>query len=190
MSTGVRFTVHDLELFPERLDGTRYEIVDGELFVSKAPHWHHQYTSGRITRAFHDWDPDERHGILIHTPGVIFSPEDAVIPDVIWVSRARWARLADPDGKFYAAPDLVIELLSAGAENERRDRDAKLKLYSVRGVREYWIVDWRSAMVSVFRRGPDAQLHAAATLGPDDGLTSPLLPGFSAQVSALCSAPA
>jgi Uma2 family endonuclease len=34
--------------------------------------------------------------------------------------------------------------------NERRDREAKLKLYSVEGVDEYWIVDWRVKAVSIF----------------------------------------
>jgi Uma2 family endonuclease len=35
---------------------------------------------------------------------------------------------------------LVIEILSPGDQNERRDRDLKRRLYSAHGVREYWIV--------------------------------------------------
>jgi hypothetical protein len=35
-----RWTVADLELFPD--DGQHYEIVDGELFVSRAAHHKHQ----------------------------------------------------------------------------------------------------------------------------------------------------
>src|SRR4051794_449128 len=38
------WTVADLELFPQPLDDTRYEIVDGELYVSKQPSWEHQFT--------------------------------------------------------------------------------------------------------------------------------------------------
>lgn len=33
----VRWTIADLELFPD--NGNRYEIIDGELFVTKAPNW-------------------------------------------------------------------------------------------------------------------------------------------------------
>jgi hypothetical protein len=43
----VRWTTADLDLFPD--DGTRYEIVDGELFMAKAPHWRHQRTCGKMT---------------------------------------------------------------------------------------------------------------------------------------------
>jgi Uma2 family endonuclease len=88
------------------------------------------------------------------------------------------------DGKLHAAPELVIEVLSPGAVNERRDREAKLKLYGRRGVNEYWIVDWMSRHVEVHRReaGP---LALVATLAPPDALTSPLLPGFVCPVADL-----
>jgi len=72
-------------------------------------------------------------------------------------------------------------VLSPGSANERRDREAKLALYSRRGVDEYWIVDWRQHVVEVFRRG-DQALMRVATLGDDDSITSPLLPGFDLSV--------
>jgi Uma2 family endonuclease len=53
------------------------------------------------------------------------------------------------DGKLYAAPDLVVEVLSPGRENEERDRETKLTLYSRRGVLEYWIVDRFTRRVEV-----------------------------------------
>ena len=47
------------------------------------------------------------------------------------------------DGQFSVAPDLVVEIFSPGAVNERRDRELKLNLYSRQGGREYWIADWQ-----------------------------------------------
>jgi len=82
-------------------------------------------------------------------------------------------------------------VLSPGTTNERRDREAKLRLYSVYGVREYWIVDGRSESVAVYRRRPARgrqtvpRLRLDATLGRDDTLTSPLLPGFALAVAQL-----
>jgi Uma2 family endonuclease len=49
---------------------------------------------------------------------------------------------------------------------------------------EYWIVDWRSRQVEVYRR-EDLVLRLVATLHPVDTLTSPLLPGFTCEVAAL-----
>lgn len=79
------------------------------------------------------------------------------------------------------ASELVIEVLSTGKQNEFRDKEAKLKLYSERGVREYWIVDRFSQKVEVYRR-EKAQLVLVATLLGDDEITSPLLPGFCCSI--------
>jgi Uma2 family endonuclease len=187
VSTELRFTVHDLELLPDSLDGTRYEVIDGELYVSRAPHWGHQRVTHHLTIALHTWDPDEQHGVVGATPGVIFSDHDAVIPDLVWIGRQRLSHLLADDGKLHAAPDLVVEVLSPGPENEKRDRDIKLTLYSRRGVREYWIVDWREQTIAVFRR-ENAALQLTETLHAADTLTSPVLPGFAAQVATLCRA--
>ena len=117
-------------------------------------------------------------------PGVIFADDDDVAPDVVWISHTRRAAALRPDGHLHAAPELVIEVLSPGGTNERRDREAKLKLYSRRGVLEYWIVDWRTQQVEMYRR-EDLALHLVATLHPTDTLTSPLLPGFACEVATL-----
>ena len=63
---------------------------------------------------------------------------------MVWISNQRLATLLDNDGHLTGAPELVIEVLSAGGENERRDKEVKLKLYASRGVQEYWIIDWLS----------------------------------------------
>jgi Uma2 family endonuclease len=87
-----------------------------------------------------------------------------------------------------STPNLVVEILSPGPPNEERDLDLKLTLYSRRGVREYWIVDWREVSIRVYRRA-DAALQLVATLSADDALTSPMLPGFSQRAGDLCAAP-
>lgn len=184
MPTTVRFTNADVEALPDRLDDTRYEVIDGELFVTSQPHWEHQLTGSALIVALWQWSLQTGLGVPNTAPGVIFSPEDGVAPDVVWISRARLDRGLGADGKLHAAPELVVEILSPGATNERRDREAKLKLYAREGVDEYWIVDWRARAVAVYRRAGDA-LVPAATLIEADTLTSPLLPGFAYPVSDL-----
>jgi Uma2 family endonuclease len=182
MSTPIRFTTRDLEYFPKPLDDTRYEIIDGELYVSTQPHWEHQYTCTQISLELAAWDRETGLGRTVAAPGLVFSEDNNVAPDIAWISRARIPEIVDDSGHFRAAPELVVEVLSPGAENERRDREVKLALFSRQGVREYWIADWRSRSVQVHRRR-EARLELVATLFDDDTMTSPLLPGFACPIA-------
>src|SRR5205823_6186680 len=114
MSTRVRFTTADLEGLPD-IDGVRYEIIDGELYVSKSPDWHHQLACTRISTELELWNRQTNTGLTIYAPGVVFADDDSVIPDVVWVSRERLAAVADEHAHLRAAPELVVEVLSPGA---------------------------------------------------------------------------
>jgi Uma2 family endonuclease len=162
----------------------RYEIVNGELFISCPPHWRHQLTCTHLASAFLHWNDQTGAGIPLFAPGVIFADDQDVVPDLVWVGNERFAAIVGDDGKLYGAPELAMEVLSPGPANARRDREAKLKLYSQRGVDEYWIVDWQTRRVEVYR--PDGGVLALATTLTDaDTLTSPLLPGFACPVADL-----
>lgn len=180
ISERVRWTTSDLELLTTD-EWKRYEIIDGELFVTRAPHWEHQGASGNIYLELQLWSRTTGLGEARPTPGIIFTDADNVIPDVVWISRERVPQLLDEDGHLTGAPELIVEVLSPGVNNERRDREAKLKLYSLKGVQEYWIADWRLQQVEVYRREA-TQLKLVATLLSNDEITSPLLPGFRVQI--------
>jgi|SRR5579884_4309311 len=177
-----RFTSRDLELMPD--DGKRREIIDGELYVSRQPNWNHQVVNFAIAQPLVAWSRETGAGHVAIAPGVIFAEDDDVAPDVAWISRDRMAGALDDAGHLRVAPDLIAEILSPGRTNEERDREIKLKLYSRRAVREYWVVDWRLRRVEVYRRA-DAQLRLFETLTEDDALRSPLLPGFALPVRQL-----
>lgn len=178
-----RWTIADLELLSQE-EGKRYEVVEGELLVSTQPHWSHQETCTNIAIELALWARASGSGKVVQAPGVIFDEENAVAPDVVWVSAERLKVVLGEDGKLHDAPDLVVEVLSPGTLNTRRDREAKLRLYSTRGVREYWIADWQAKSLQVFRR-EQAVLKLSVTLLAEDELASPLLPGFKVQVARL-----
>lgn len=172
------WTVTDLELLPE--DGRRYEVIDGELFVTRAPHWKHQNVAVKIGTVLTNWSSDQLGEAAIN-PGLVFSETDSIIPDVVWASYERLSTMLDEAGHLIAAPELVVEVLSPGEQNERRDRESKLKLYSAYGVLEYWIVSRQQQTVEVYRRD-QARLKLVMTLFAGDELTNPVLPGFRAVV--------
>jgi Uma2 family endonuclease len=180
-ATSVRWTTSDLALFAGD-NRNRYEIIDGELFVTSSPHWNHQSSCANISSFLKVWSDETGLGKVAVAPGIIFSDADNVIPDVVWASNESLERLLDEAGHFTGASELVVEVLSPGEKNEKRDREAKLKLYSVQGVQEYWICDINAKKVEVYRR-QQAGLKLVATLFSEDELTSPILPGFKCVVS-------
>jgi Uma2 family endonuclease len=175
----LHWTSADLEMFPQ--NGKRYEIIAGELYVSNPTHWQHQRTCVRVSVGLQTWSLQTSLGQTNLAPGIIFADDDDVAPDVVWISYGRRATALWEDGKLHAAPELAVEVLSFGTANIRRDRESKLRLYSRRGVDEYWIVDWLSRRVEVYRR-KRRQLRLIETLTQKDTLQSPLLPGFSCAV--------
>jgi Uma2 family endonuclease len=182
MNVFEKFTSADLELMPD--DGKRYEIIEGELYVSRAPGYEHQFTCTKLSYYLVEWNDRSNLGIVLGAPGIIFADDDDVIPDIIWISRKRFASGTDKAGHLVIAPELVVEVLSPGKHNEDRDREAKLKLYSRRGVQEYWIVNWMAQQVEVYRR-EGGRLKQTETLLSQDTIESPLLEGFSCAIQSL-----
>lgn len=176
----IRWTSADVELLATD-EWKRYEIIDGELFMTRAPHLGHQNAVGQIYAELLFWSRETGLGKPFTTPGIIFTDTDNVIPDLVWISQERLKVIVDENGHLTGAPELIVEVLSLGSSNERRDREAKLKLYSLKGVQEYWIVDWRLRQVEVYQR-EKMQLQVAGTLLATDEITSPLLPGFRCKV--------
>jgi Uma2 family endonuclease len=184
VANSLSWTTADLEALPDDGGWSRYEVINGELFVTRAPHIRHQSTAGNIQFELESWSRQTQLGKAVQTPGLVFTATDAVIPDLVWASNDRIERGIDAAGHFTIAPELVVEILSAGEVNERRDKSVKLKLYSQFGVREYWIVNWQLQTLEVYRRN-DAKLELFCTLLPGDMLTSPLLPEFTMAIDSI-----
>ncbi len=179
----LRLTNADLEAMPD--DGNRYEVIDGELYVSSAPSFFHQIVLVNIVVAFSDYLREHPVGRVAPGVGVIFDDYNGVIPDLVFAGNERMSK-ALAAGRFHAAPEIVIEILSPGASNVRRDRHVKLSLYAARGVDEYWIVDPENRSVELYRRdAATAGLVLERNLRQGDELTCAILPGFRISVDAL-----
>jgi Uma2 family endonuclease len=181
MSVSRRWTVADLEAM-EPKETERYEIIDGELIVTHAPDWRHQFACSELNIALGEWNNRARSGAVMQAPGLVFDFENAAIPDLVWVSWDRLRAVQDSAGHLTHGPELAVEVLSPGTRNVRRDRETKLALYAREGVGEYWIVDWQRRILEIYRHQGDG-LELVATLGGDDLIESPLLPGFSVPIS-------
>ena len=131
-----RWTVDDLQNIPD--DGNRYEIIDGELFVTPAPSWTHQFAVTILYHLLADYLNAEHFGVVLVAPAdVAFSRTRSVQPDVFVVPlvEGRHPRhFADVRRLL-----LAVEVLSPGTA--RADRVSKRVLFRDEGVAEYWVVD-------------------------------------------------
>ena len=177
----VTWTIHDVEVLPEN-PAIQYELIAGDLLMTRTPHYRHQHICSRVAAALEIWSEKTGLGLTLINSGLIYSDIDSVIPDVVWVSHARLAQIEDPSGHLTASPELVIEVLSSGKENERRDKETKLKLYSIQGVQEYWIIDRFKRQVEIYRR-EQGKLVLTVTLMGQDEIHSTLLPNFGCIVN-------
>ncbi|HKV36318.1 MAG TPA: Uma2 family endonuclease [Pyrinomonadaceae bacterium] len=175
-------TVADLDAFPDD-DGKRYELIEGELFVSCAPGLPHQLVLAKLITAFTVYLEQNPVGIAAPGPGAVFSNYDAVIPDLVFASKGRLDSIVGND-RFIAAPELVIEIVSPGNENRSRDLIAKRRLYGKYGVQEYWIVDAENKSVMIFHLTGSTLTQIRIAKNGDE-IISPLLPGFTLRVSSI-----
>jgi Uma2 family endonuclease len=90
----------------------------------------------------------------------------------------------------YPVPDLIVEVLSPGKENIKRDTETKYEDYAAHGVREYWIVDPKKQTVEQYLLSETApekyELHKKAIL--TDNIESKVLEGFAIPVKAIFDA--
>jgi Uma2 family endonuclease len=170
-----QLTYEDYLLFPD--DGKRHEIIDGDHYVTPAPKTKHQKVSFNLTVALGSFVKERGLGLLFTAPcDVIFSDENIVQPDLLFVSSGRAAIVTEDN--IRGAPDLVVEIISE--TTRKKDEVTKRKLYDRFGVQEYWIVDPELEIVKILRR---AQQDFARALElskeANDVLTTELFPGFA-----------
>lgn len=155
----------------------RIELEWGVVREPPAPYCDHQSIVTRSVVLLAEHVNRERLGRVIVSPvDVVLDEQKALVvqPDIVFVSRDRLEIIQQ---QIWGAPDLVLEVLSAGTKH--RDRTNKYRWYRRYGVREYWIVDLWARRVEVisFAAAGRARKRAAhgATL-----VTSHVLPEFRA----------
>ncbi|REJ92779.1 MAG: Uma2 family endonuclease [Planctomycetota bacterium] len=100
-------------------------------------------------------------------------------PDVVYAAKGR---IVDRRAPLPQA-DLVMEVVSEGSENRRRDEVVKRAEYAAAGIAEYWIVDYDQKTMTVLElEGDTYRVHGECR--PGARADSVLLPGFTVDVTA------
>lgn len=150
----VRFTYDDYKSLPESMD-KRYELLDGDIKMVPAPTTRHQQITWGLGSLLKSFVRKHELGLFMGAPlDVVFGKDqerEVVQPDLVFISRGRKHIVAEQE--IQGAPDLVVEVLSPGTEE--RDRGYKRVLYLRHGVREYWVVDPKTATIEIYLPSED-----------------------------------
>lgn len=172
------FSYQHLTQLPD--DGKRYELVEGELFVSPAPTPEHQEVTGNLFVLLRQAQRAGHGKCYIAPLDVVFAEHTVTQPDLCFIRRDR-LEIVGPSN-IRGAPDLMVEVLSPSTRE--RDVGLKLRLYARFGVPFYWVVDPATRTVRPFTLRAEEYV-AEPVLGRGDALTCPLFPELTIDVAAL-----
>ena len=145
--TAERWTAEMVRGLPD--DGNRYEVLDGELFVTPAPRAAHQRAVGELLVRLVTYLRHWKLGEALSSPADIeFSDTRLVQPDVFVVpfDAAGRKRQGWSDMKELV---LAVEVLSPSTA--RADRLVKRRIYQEEPVGEYWVVDLDARIIERWR---------------------------------------
>ena len=139
------YTIEDIYNLPE---GTRAELIDGQIYYMAPPTRKHQDIVGTLYRKIADYIDAKGGSCKTYvSPFAVFLNENDknyVEPDI--------SVICDPskmnDRGCNGAPDFIIEIVSPSSQ--RMDYLTKLFKYRTAGVREYWIVNPMTRIVQVY----------------------------------------
>lgn len=152
------FNRADLARFPD--DGNCYELLDGHVLVTPAPHPHHQRRVLRLAMLL-----EQLGAFVLPAPvDVVFGEDTVLQPDVcVWRERLDVEHI-----DTVPTPDVVVEVSSR--TTRRRDLGGKRDRYAAEGIEEYWFVDLDRRRIVVHRL-----VDGAYVTSDDDPATSQLL---------------
>jgi Uma2 family endonuclease len=152
-----QLTYADIEALP--YDGKRYELIDGELFVSASPRNDHQRVVGNLHLLLRAACPPDLE--------VLLGPIDWVVDDHnVFVPDLVVGRRTDTAGQNLRRPPvLAVEVLSPSTR--KIDVGRKFTAYERAGLAHYWIVDPVAPAVRVVEHRDRRFCTTAAVTGAD-----------------------
>lgn len=169
---------------PGIYDPSRYEMLDGEMFVHFAAAVRHQAVVREVTCRLNRYLKENPIGQVLPAVGIMLDPFHWLVPDVAYVSRARQASIVQADW-LRGVPDLVIEVLDPGKITVWVDREVKPRIYGKQGAAEYWLVDPENQAIEVFGGRKGQPMRRRRVWGAGDVAKSRLLPKFALPVAEL-----
>lgn len=153
------------------------ELIGGVVYVNDATFPHNRLCK-RIDLALTRWTDGPGSGESGQGGNWVLSDGHVYRPDVWWAA-------VPPEGALHEGPpDLAIEVRSP--KTWHLDIGHKRDEYRAPGTKELWLVDTPARTIIVYR---GRSLDDTLEIGPDEQLTSSLLPGFTLAIDELFAQP-
>ena len=169
------------EYLKEPVTMHRYDIVDGEMTMSAAPHINHQTASGNINEPVRRFVRDNALGAVWYAPVDIIVQREPLRtrqPDFLYISNERLGIIQD--GRVHGGPDLVVEIMSPG--NTRGEIERKLADYAHIGVQESWLASPEGCTVETLQLD-SGEWKRLAIRGVGENVETVVLAGLELPVS-------
>jgi Uma2 family endonuclease len=151
--TARAWTIEELQRLPD--DGNKYELVEGELFVTPAPNETHETILARLHQLLVPYVAANDLGAVYRPRAVVRTRGSEVEPDLM--VRAERMR---PKTSWEKAPLPILVVEVASDSTRRRDYGPKRDWYMKIGVAEYWIVDGDACEITVVRQRAKARVES------------------------------
>lgn len=156
------------------------EFTAGQIEVLPMPTIEHQLILKFLFKILDAFVEQRQLGVVLFAGTRVYvEPERFREPDIVFNFATKHARSGK---RYYESADLVMEVVSDDETSRARDHQKKVTDYANGGIPEYWIVDPQMKNITVLTLQNDTyQTHGVFAEGQT--ATSPLLPGFSVNVT-------
>jgi Uma2 family endonuclease len=158
----------------------RYELIDGELYVTSSPSvWHQKAVMELVRRLLNYLEPNQFADVLTSPADIELEEESILQPDVFVIPRIS-PEIDKPSWKDVRSLFLAVEVISPSSVHT--DRVVKRDQYLRMAVQEYWVIDLDARQVERWFRGrPNVQVERGVMTWQLRGAGHPLtidLPAF------------
>jgi hypothetical protein len=151
----------------------KFELIGGEIVMMAAGGYAHEWIKSHLMLAIVPSLPAA--SILTAEASFQLADDVLVVPDLAVISRVAFK----PGAEGFTRPSEVQLAIEIAVSSLSYDRGLKARLYARHQVREFWVIDAMERTTWVHTAPSDDGWMSVVQRGPNDALTTSVLPNFS-----------
>ena len=161
-----------------------YELVDGQLEAREMGSSRHSGVGTRLIIRMGSYVETHKLGAVYGADATFQIGQNERLPDVSFLSVARFPAEGETETKWMLAPDLAVEVISPSESWVKVNR--KVHEYFAAGVQQVWLISLEFCAVHVY----DSPKAIKVLSDEEELVNEALLPGFRLRISELFQQPA